>query len=174
MMIRKLMSSASLTALCVFGTAARADVGGFMGGCYDGYFITGKVCDTRDVEGSLELAPGRTVGAKVHTEAQYRKQSGDDFFVDLTLEVKDPSNFFDPEAKLPVLVRVIARSYHRDYSYWVISDAHVLDRVQGERRLKGRTFRLDLKNGFGAEYVETIDKLEVLIPGVPGTLVLDL
>jgi hypothetical protein len=157
-------------------TAASARVGGYMGSCYLGSgFRTGEVCESSSAEATSALDAEHEVKVSAYAAGRYTQPSGESVAVDLTFTLEDPSNYFDPEGRLPLLVRVIVAGYHRDPpSYRVVSTPVSLTRVEGQRRLGSAPISVTLRNNWGAEYVEHVEKVEVLVPGFPSVLVLDL
>lgn len=87
--------------------------------------------------------------------------------------IEDFSNYLNPESSLPVIVRFIVGTFHRDpMQYSVSSRSIVVKRRYGQRVFESEPLELVLRNKWGAEYVETLEKIEVLVPGFPSVLVL--
>jgi hypothetical protein len=87
--------------------------------------------------------------------------------VELQIQITDSNNVFNPEWSLPLIVRGILASYHRDIYWHVDSRSVVFERIPGQRTFSGH-LTFFTKSNSGAEIVEVLNKLEVLIPGVSG------
>ncbi len=164
--------------IILFGSAqiALADIGGYMSECYTGgEFETNKTCERRNssMERFFENNP---LKLWVTAHAEYKNTEGTKVEIKFALKLDDHNNYYNPEGKLPILVRVIKKAIHRlPHYYAVLSMPLVLDRVDGQRTLTlPQSISLELSNSWGAEYVEKVEKLEVLLPGVPGMFVLAL
>lgn len=140
--------------------------------CYNGNFISGVVCN----EYRASYALGRfDIQARAEVSMVAPTDPDDAYFtralVAVTLTVVDADDFFNPEGKLPVLVRGIRVGYHRRNAYSVESLPVTFEREEGTRRLVGKVQFLTTSVS-GAEYTQVLNKIEVLLPGVPGTAVL--
>lgn len=142
-------------------------------GCYNGNFIPNKLCYLVNVEASLTGFRLKTQ-AEVYVKEKVPNASNGqtDTSVSLTLTLIDDNNFFNPEASLPVLVRAIKAKTYRDTFYSVESYATQFTRLEGTRTLVAK-LNLSTSSFPGAEFTENVRKLEVLIPGVAGTMVVD-
>lgn len=169
----KLILAFSFVAFGLVAQSASAGVGGFMSGCYDGGFKTGVVCQSASAQA---LTRDGTMKVFAKAEGQYLPSNGNNGHapaqIDVDLFLNDFANRFDPESSVPVLVRAIVRGHHRDYSYQVKSIPLTLDRIYGERTLRGH-FNVVVNNYFGAEYVEELMKIEVVVPGIGEVLVVN-
>jgi hypothetical protein len=151
---------------------AEAVVGGYMSRCYNGNFKTGVWCQEETRDYRVKISDQHEIRIVAFARAQYLDSQGGDVNVELDFRIEDPGNFFDPEAQLPVLVRMITAGFHRNYSYGLKSEPVMFQRTEGQRALSAsRSIRLH--NNWGAEYVEYLMKLEVLVPGVAGVSVLN-
>lgn len=110
------------------------------------------------------------INAKCYNEG-YVDGSSQIARIELELEVTDSKDFLNPEASIPLVVRGILASYHRSINWTVDSRVVVFNRVPGQRIFKGHLTFYTKSNG-GSEYVEVLNKLEVLVPGISGVNVI--
>ncbi len=160
--------------LLVFLSSFRAEavVGGYMSRCYNGNFVSGIWCQEDTREYRVNISEQHEIRIIAVARARYIDSQGSGVQIELDLRIEDPANYFDPEAELPVLLRTITASYHREYIYRVKSEPVIFTRNYGQRSLSS-TRSIQLHNNWGAEYVEYLMKLEMLVPGVAGVSVLN-
>jgi hypothetical protein len=110
------------------------------------------------------------VNAKCYNEG-YVEGSSQIARIELQFTITDTNNFLNPEASIPLIIRGIMASYHRSISWSVDSRSVLFERIQGQRVFTGHLTFYTKSNG-GAEFVQVLNKLEVLIPGVSGSNVI--
>ncbi len=154
---------------------AVSGLGGFMSSCYTASgFETGRTCESITREATIPAFNGSELFLSATASASYMDVHGAEVSVNVDVVLEDIDNFFQPEAKVPIVFRAIVCSGRGQCSYRVVSQSLVLDREEGTRTLRGSTASLSLKNSFGAEHVELLKKIEVLVPGVGNLVVLTL
>jgi hypothetical protein len=110
------------------------------------------------------------INAKCYNEG-YFEGSSQIARVELDLKITDIKNFLNPEASIPLVIRGLLASYHRSTSWSIDSRTVIFNRVPGERVFTGHLTFYTKSNG-GAEFVQVLNKLEVLVPGVNGVNVI--
>lgn len=156
-----------------FNSASFAGVGGYMSDCAGSSFVTGKICLSKDSSGELRLDSQHAIAISATAQASYTAADGQSLKVDLVVNFEDDSNYLQPEASLPVVIRIISARYHRDFSYRTQSNSRLINRTFGTRKFKSQTLTVALNNNWGAEEVETVEKIEVLVAGFPGVATLN-
>lgn len=111
-----------------------------------------------------------SINAKSYNEG-YVEGSSQVARIELQLTITDSKDFLNPEASIPLVIRGILASYHRSTSWSVDSHTVIFDRVPGQRVFTGHLTFYTKSNG-GAEFVQVLNKLEVLIPGINGANVI--
>jgi hypothetical protein len=161
-----LLSSAS--------ASAWADLGGQMGNCYTGVgFRANVTCEEARAAAAGTVTYWNPIIVSTHTRASYADTSGNRIAMSVDLVLYDRDDYFNPEPRVPVVVRAIVCGFHRYCTYRAESYTVVLEREAGTRSLSGN-LRFELRNDLGADYVERLDKYEILVPGMGQILVVDI
>ncbi len=171
-----------LFTLCfLIGSAVSANAERFVGGiggfptdpaCYQGNYIKNVLCNEHNATtqlGQLQLRANAQVRVIDSQVPNYSTTTA----IKLTMTVDDQENFFQPESQVPVLVRAIKVGFHRRNGYSVESYPMVFTRtIYGTRQLSAE-LTIITDSVSGSEYVQVLNKLEVLLPGQAGVAVLD-
>lgn len=157
--------------ICLFSiisisSFAEDHLGGRMrqSGCYadNGSVRSMQVCVDKFSESSNSFGT-----VKVRARAFYRDPMSDGTLTEVSfgIELLDPSNFFDPEAALPVLARVQLCNNQWGCSYETQSLSTNLSRVPNERKLRG-VLNVQFMQNLKSDRETWVNQIQFLLPGV--------
>lgn len=157
------MKAARLAPLFLIATTmqAKADIGGAHYGCWTSSDAS-SLCAHKVYDFNQNGFYGRQQVRM--TKLPSGDSSDRPFRLSFELELNDHFNVFAPDGAVAAQVRVHAFWFHRQEEPFVVSQPVTLSRDYGTRVLRGQ-WSVDLKNNFGAEYVELARTLEILLPG---------
>ena len=155
-------------AISLLSPSAHADdglhFGGYNGSC--GNSQNWCLPNAQSFDRTTSSTTGAPIQVHVAINYKYLAPSGSQqpmlFSVDLL--VTDPNSYFDLESELPLIAHPQAIGFHRENRYFAQSQTVVLKRIAGTHQFKGY-FTFQLTNEFGAEYVEFLRGIDLMVTG---------